>query len=409
MRKMLIAFRHEYLKNIRQKGFLIALFSLPLFIGFSVGLGLVMSSQENNTDPVGYVDFSGVFANQIDFQKLSDSRSIEFIHFEDEDLASESLKEGIIQAYFIIPEDYHDIKEFDLVYLDEPGEIAISEFYDFLQLNLLGSLDPVIRERIALGTNAVFRTPDGTREFPDNQPSVSMFLPLMFSLGFVLLLLISSGYLMSGFLEEKANRTIELVVTSLSPTQFVSSKLLTMVAIGLTMIITWILVAVIAIYVGGSMLGLSWLQGLELNWRDLLIVVATGIPSYIFAAAIMLAAGMILGNKQEAESVGPLLLLVAFIPLWLMVSIANDINGPIAIGLSFVPIAAQMTIGIRSMFFQVPVWQVLVSVAVQMVLAAGVLWLAVSTFRIGLLRTGDRIRIKDLFTAREQFVHGGDR
>ena len=267
----------------------------------------------------------------------------------------------------------------------------------------------MIRERIALGTNAVFRTPDGTREFPDNQPSVSMFLTLMFSLGFVLLLLISSGYLMSGFLEEKANRTIELVVTSLSPTQFVSSKLLTMVAIGLTMIITWILVAVIAIYVGGSMLGLSWLQGLELNWRDFLIVVATGIPSYMFSAAIMLAAGMILGNKQEAESVGPLLMLVAFIPLWLVVTIANDINGPIAIGLSFVPITVQMTIGIRSMFFQVPVWQVLVSVAVQMVLVAGVLWLAVTTFRIGLLRTGDRIRFKDLFTAREQFVQVCDR
>jgi ABC-2 type transport system permease protein len=408
MKKMLIAFCHEFLNNIRQKGFLIALFSLPLFIGFTVGLGLIMSSQENNKDPVGYVDFSGVFANQIDFQTFSDSGSIKFIHFEGKELAYEALNQGKIQAYFMIPEDYHDIKEFDLVYLDEPGENAISEFYDFLQLNILSSFSPAIRERVALGTNAVLRTPDGTREFPDNQPSVSTFLPLIVSLGFVLLLLTSSGYLMSGFLDEKANRTIELVITSLSPAQFVSSKLLTMVAIGITMLITWIVVAVIAIYIGGSLLGLSWLQGLEINLGDLLTVVAVGIPSYIFAAAIMMSAGMILGDKQEAESVGPLLFLVAFIPLWLLATIANDIDGPVAIGLSFVPIAAQMTIGIRSMFIQVPIWQVLASVAVQLILVAGVLWLAVTTFRIGLLRAGDRIRLKELFTSKDRLSHEGD-
>lgn len=403
MRKMLIAVRHEYLNNIRQKGFLIALFSLPLFIGLSVGLGLIMSSQEKNSNPVGFVDYSGVFAYPIGFQRYSDSSSIEFIHFEDENLAHESLENEEIQAYFIIPESYLEKKEFDLVYFEEPGENAIRDFYNYLQLNLLSGFETEIRERVALGTNPVFRTPDGKREFPDNQPSVSMFLPLIIGVGFVLLLMISSGYLMSGFLEEKSNRTIELLITSLSPVQFVSSKLLTMVAIGLTMLITWVLVAVAAIFVGGNLLNLSWMQGLVLNWRDVLTVVAIAVPSYMFAAAIMLSIGLIIGDKQEAESVSPLLIVVAFIPLWLLVPISNDVNGPLAVGLSFVPIASQLTIGIRSMFFQVPVWQVVSSVVVQMLLVLGALWLAVRTFRIGMLRTGKRIRWQELFARGEQF------
>ena len=400
---MLIAVRHEYLNNIRQRGFLIALFSLPLFIGLSAGLGLIMSSQENNSNPVGYVDYSGVFAYPIDFQKYSESISIEFMHFEDENLANESLENEKIQAYFIIPESYLEKKEFDLVYLEEPGENAIRDFYDFLQLNILSGFEPEIRERVALGINPIFRTPDGKREFLDNQPSVSMFLPLIIGVGFVLLLMISSGYLMSGFLEEKSNRTIELLITSLSPAQFVSSKLLTMVAIGLTMLLTWVMVAVAAIFIGGNLLELSWMQGLVLNWRDVLTVVAIAVPSYMFAAAIMLSIGLIIGDKQEAESVGPLLFVVAFIPLWLLVPISNDVNGPLAVGLSFLPIASQLTIGIRSMFFQLPVWQVVVSVVVQMLLVFGALWLAVRTFRIGMLRTGKRIRWQELFARGEQF------
>ena len=409
MRKLWLAVRHEYAKNVRQKSFLIALFSLPLFIGLSVGLGFLINSQENNSAPVGIIDYSGVLDQRLDLSQISERELVEFVIFENEELARESLETEDIQAYFIIPNDYPKNKEIDLVFNQEPGENAISNFYDFIQLNLVSGFRPEIRERVALGTNAVFRTYDGEREFPDNQPSVGMFIPLIISLGFVLLLMISSGYLMSGFLDEKSNRTIELLVTSLSPTQFVGSKLMTMVAIGMTMLITWVLVAVAAFYVGGGLLEISWMQGLELNWRDILTVVAIAVPSYMFAAAIMLAIGLIIGDKQEAESVGPLLMVVAFIPLWLLVTITNDINGPLAIGLSLIPIAAQLTIGIRTMFFQVPLWQILVSVAVQSLLVAGALWLAIRTFRIGMLRTGKRIRWHELFTRRDKLTSEGGR
>jgi ABC-2 type transport system permease protein len=409
MRKMLIAVRHEYLLNIRQKGFLLAIFSLPLFICLSVGFGLIMDSQENNSAPVGYVDFSGVFEHQIDFQNLPTSEETEFILFEDEAQAQDSLMDKKIQAFIVIPKEYFEQREFDLVYLEEPGENAIGDFYDFLQLNILSSFEPEIRERVARGTNAVFRTPDGVREFPDNQPSVSIFLPLIISFGFAMLLVISSGYLMSGFLEDKANRTIELIITSLSPAQFVSSKLFTMVAIGLTMLVTWIVVAVVAIFIGGSMLNLPWIQGLVLDLRDVLTVVVIALPSYIFAAAIMLAIGLIIGDKQEAESVGPLLFVVAFLPLWMLVPISNDINGPLAVGLSFIPITSQITVGIRSMLIQVPIWQVVVSVVIQTLFVLGALWLAVRTFRIGILRTGKRIRWHELFDGGNEFDKAASR
>ncbi len=404
MNKLWYAVRYEYTKTIRQKGFLLALFSLPLFIGLSVGLGLFMNSQENNSAAVGYVDNSGVLNDPIPISNISERDRVEFVQFSIEAEAKEALESKNIQAYFILPEDYPANKNIGLFFYDQPGENSIRDFYDFLQLNLVSGSQTEIRNRLALGSDIILRTPDGLREFPDNNPSVNMFLPLIFSFGFILLLLISSGYLMSGFLEEKSNRTIELLITSLSPSQLVGSKLLTMLAIGMTMMATWILVGVVAAFVGGNYLDIAWLQDLHLNWRDILPVVAAGLPSYTFAAALMLAIGLIIGDNQEAESIGPLFFLVAFIPVWLILPIAQDINGYLAIALSSIPIASLLTIGVRSMFIQIPLWQVLVSLTIQIIFVAGALWLAVRTFRIGMLRSGKRIRWNEIAARRKNIA-----
>ena len=404
MKKIWFAVRYENSKTIRQKGFLLALFSLPLFIGLSVGLGMFMNSQENNSAAVGYVDNSGVLNDPMPISNISERDRVEFVQFSIEAEAKEALESNNIQAYFVLPKDYPKNKDIGLFFYEQPGENSIRDFYDYLQLNLVSGSQTEIRNRLALGSDITLRTPDGLREFPDNNPSVNMFLPLIFSFGFILLLLISSGYLMSGFLEEKSNRTIELLITSLSPSQLVGSKLLTMLAIGMTMMATWILVGVLAAFVGGNYLDIAWLQDLHLNWRDILPVVAAGLPSYTFAAALMLSIGLIIGDNQEAESIGPLFFIVAFIPLWLILPIAKDINGYLAIALSSIPIASLITIGFRSMFIQIPLWQVLMSLTIQIIFVAGALWLAVRTFRIGMLRSGKRIRWNEIAARRKDIA-----
>jgi len=398
MRKLWLVVKHEYFKNVRQKGFLIALFSLPLFIGLSVGLGYFMRSQNVSSNSIGYIDYSGEFDNPLSLSSVSDRDRVEIIQISNMAEAEELLKNGSLQAYFVIPQGYPQDKNIELNYFDEPGENAGRDFYDFLQLNLISDYSQEIRKRVAIGTNSIIRTPDGLREFPDNNPSVNMFLPLIMGLGFIMLLLISSGYLMSSFLEEKSNRTIELIFTSLSPSQLVGSKLVTMVTIGLTMLATWVVVGIIAIIVGANFLELEWMKEISINWRNVLTILAVALPSYMFAAALMLGIGLLLGNNQEAESIGPLFFMVAFIPVWFMVPITRDINGPIAIALSILPISSILTIGARSMFIEIPIWQLILSVSVQLLLVAGALWLAIKTFRIGMLRTGSRIRWNELFS-----------
>lgn len=397
MRKLWLVVKHDYFKNVRQKGFLIALFSLPLFIGLSVGLGYFMQSQNESSDSIGYIDYSGVLETPLSLMSVSDRERVDIIQYSNIDEAEEMIKNDSLQAYFVIPRDYPQDKNIELYYYDEPGENAGRDFYDFLQLNLMSDYPLEIQKRVTIGTNSIVRTPDGRREFADNNPSVNIFLPHIIGLGFVLLLLISSGYLMSGFMDEKSNRTIELIFTSLSPTQLIGSKLVTMVAIGLTMLITWIAVGIIAFILGANFLDLPWMKEISINWRDIFTILAVALPSYMFAAALMLGISLLLGNNQEAESVGPLFFMVAFIPLYFIAPITRELNGPIAVALSILPISSILTVGLRSIFIQIPLWQLILSVSLQLLLVAGAIWLAISTFRSGMLRTGSRIRWNELF------------
>lgn len=408
MRKLWLVVKHDYLKNVRQKGFLLALFSLPLLIGLSVGLGYFMQSQKASSESIGFIDESGLFENPLSLTLVSDSERVAIIPLTSVEEAEHLLKNGSLQAYFMIPEDYPGNRDIELFFVSEPGENATRDFNDFLQLNLMREYPPEIQKRVSIGTNSIIRTPDGSREFPDNNPSVNMFLPLIIGLSFIMLLLISSGYMMSGFLDEKSNRTIEIIFTSLSPTQLIGSKLITMVAIGLTMLATWIAVSLIAVIVGANVLDLVWMKEITLNWGDVVTVLAVALPSYVFAAVLMLGIGLLLGNNQEAESVGPLFFMVAIIPLWFIVPITSDINGPLAVVLSTLPISSILTTGLRSIFIEIPIWQLLLSVSVQIIMVIGALWLAIRTFRIGMLRTGNRIRFNELIPRIHQKV-GGDR
>jgi hypothetical protein len=177
-----------------------------------------------------------------------------------------------------------------------------------------------------------------------------------------------------------------------------------MVAIGFTMLITWVAVGIIAFIVGSHFLEISWVREIEIDVRAVITILVVAFPSYVFAAALMLGIGFLLGNSQEAESIGPLFFVIAFIPLWFIVPITSDINGLIAILLSVLPIASILTIGLRGIFIEIPLWQLVLSVSVQLLLVTAALWLAVKTFRMGMLRSGSGIRLRELITKDDRLI-----
>lgn len=394
--KLWLVASHELRLNVVKKSFILVLLSVPLFIAFSIGMGMLIETSRKDFRPLGYIDRSGLLASALQAPLKGTEKRVEIVSLPDEASASQALEAGQIQAYFILPPDYLQTGRVELVYRKEPGTNAMSQLYDFLQVNLLSAQPPQIARRAAMGSNLIVRSISGDTEFNSNNFALTHFVPLLVSLAFVGLLVLSSGYLMDAIFIEKQNRTIEVLFTSLTPRQMIWGKVLGVVAIGLSLLAAWTVIGLLAVFIGGEVLDVAWLQNPEVDWRRVGTVTAVAIPGYVMTLGIMFTAGVIVANREDSERIGPLLFLAYFLPFYIIQPLLENPNGTVAAVMSMLPFTCLITMGFRTMFTLVPAWQVATSAAVQTLAATGALWLATRTFRTGMLRYGKSLRLADI-------------
>jgi ABC-2 type transport system permease protein len=98
-----------------------------------------------------------------------------------------------------------------------------------------------------------------------------------------------------------------------------------------------------------------------------------------------------LTDAQEAQQVTSIFTLPLFIPFWFALTLINHPNGPLAIGLSFFPFTAPITLAIRAGFTSIPIWQIVLSLGLLVISAAFAVWFAGRALRLGMLRYGQRV------------------
>jgi len=402
--------RYEYTRHVLKPSFLVAIVSMPLVIGLSIGLGWFIKTLNNDASAVGYVDHYGLLADPIPAPKrgrLPDNPGVPglvpLIAFPTEQAARKALESGEIQAYYVVAGDYFETNHVDLVYLEPPDEDATRQFWDFMQINLLTDLPKEVAHRAVSGSNLIVRWPDdtpgGRREF-SARGFLNSFLPLVIGAAFMFLLFMSSGYLMGTMMEEKGNRTVEIMMTSISSNQLIGGKVVGIVAVTFTQFIAWVALAGLVVFIGGHLLGIEPLLNLALDMRVIAPMIAVFVPAYVMIAALMTAIGTTFAEAQEAQQMMSLFILPSMVPIWLIQPIAENLNGPIALGLTLFPITALPTISLRMMFSYVPLAQLLASVGILALCAWGSVRLAGRAFRRGMLRYGQNLNWRDLLFGR---------
>ncbi|MEJ2707903.1 MAG: ABC transporter permease [Anaerolineales bacterium] len=401
MIKILRVAWQEYQINVFKKSFIIVLLSVPLFFAITAGLAILLEGGDGDATTLGYVDQAGILDDPAP-APLEDSQTrVEMIAFASEAQARTALQETQVQAYYLLPPDYLESGNVELVYQEKPGDIAAGQFYDFLQVNLMAGKAPELARRAALGSNVIVYTLRPNGKPAPGGPSLGNLLPLLTGMVLIGLLLTSSGFMMQAVFREKENRVVEVLVTSLSAGEMVAGKVLGVIAISFTQLVIWSLFALLAILAGSSLFGMPWLQEASLNWYGILSVAAIGLPAYAMTSALMFTLGLIVSTPQEGEQFGPLLFLVYLTPLYLLIPIGNNPTHPLAVTLSLLPFSGMLTVGFRSLFMTVPLWQVAASVAIHTLAAALTLWAAQRAFRLGMLRYGKGIRLGEILRRRQ--------
>jgi ABC-2 type transport system permease protein len=404
MKILLRVATYEYRRNVFKKSFIFTLLSIPLFIAFSIGIGLFMESRGDNPQPVGVVDQAQIFGETLIPAQVKTnwaaqySDPIEFIAYGDELQARAALEAKELQAYFILPENYKQTRQVEVVYVNEPGENAWQQWWDLLQLNLMVDQPGDIASRAASGTEYIVRSIDGTRQSPTNAPTFGLLMPLFIAAAFLLMMMMSAGYTLGAVADEKENRTMEILITTISPIQLIGGKVLGIVAISLTLLTSWTIIVLLGVIIGRQA-GVSWLNDLSMDWRTIIATVTIAIPSYVLVTALMTTIGVMVTTVQEGQSVSAIFFILHAIPLYASWLFISNPHGPLAILMSVLPFTSLMTVGMRNLFTIVPSWQVALSVVVQTLGALGAIWLASTTFRRGMLRYGQRLSFRRLIAS----------
>ena len=386
---------HEYTRHVLRKRFLLALLSVPLLIGFTILLIFFMVNLEMDDTPVGYVDASSLLADPLPPPAVRPpERPAPMQSFESAAAAAAALQAGEIQAYFVLPADYLQTGKAQVFYDGDLKGSAYSQFTDFLAVNLLRSQPPEVVNRLVQGTDVVVRAVESDREASGDR-WFNIVLPFFLGIIFIVAMSTSSGYLTQAVVEEKENRTMEIVITSVSPVQLMGGKIIGDIAIGLTQLLVWVIFLALGILIGSQYA--RWLQAVNLPVGILVLAVVVLTPAFVMFCALTAALGATVTEGREAQQVTGLLSMVIWLPYFFIVVLMEHPNSPLAVGLSFFPLTAPLTVLMRAGLTEIPIWQI-VAISIIMVLsAAGSLWLAGRAFRLGMLRYGQRLRLVEIF------------
>ncbi|HVY70922.1 MAG TPA: ABC transporter permease [Verrucomicrobiae bacterium] len=203
--------------------------------------------------------------------------------------------------------------------------------------------------------------------------------------------------LLNNTIEEKSNRIIEVLLSSVTPGELMTGKLLGIAAIGITMVGTWI----------SALFGiLAWRAGPEMEFAgQLLTVLRTSnlLPAfafyflfgYLMYSAVIMALGSVCNTLKEAQNFMGVITMMMMVPLLTMMFIPKDPNGALARVLSWIPIYTPFVMMNRATA-DPPAIDLYGTMALMLLSTLFALWAAAKIFRVGVLRTGQPPRFLEL-------------
>jgi ABC-2 type transport system permease protein len=396
MKRLLWIARHEYLRHIRRKGFLMATFGMPLLLIAGFALIIALIGGRTSERAIGYVDQAGVLS-QAAALPTTDSDGdlyVPLLPFGDEAAARAAFLAGQIDAYVVIGPDYRTTAVATVYARENLSTIGEATLRDAVRTGLVASQPPELAARAINPIDQLTRrTLDGGRE-ADSDNFLVFLLPILVGLLFMISVFFSSGYLLMALIEEKENRTMEIVMTSIAPWQLVGGKTLGLGLLGLTQVLIW--GSGVAVLLG---IGAALVENLRaaLPLDMLLVAVLFFIPGYLMYAGCMVGISAMVTSTQEGQQFSSILSLLAMSPFFANVLFITDPNGTVPLIMSFFPLSAPIAMLMRMPLGDVPLWQIATSLLIVAGAAALAIWGAAKIFRAGMLRYGKSIKLRDLF------------
>lgn len=425
MNKILIIIQREFLKRVRTKGFIILTITMPFIMAALVFVPLWLSSIENDEQQkVAVIDPTGVYAKAL---KTSKSFAFSAQPVITEEMRSE---DSPYDAVVAISGDL--VKNNGKVTIYSHKEIP-GNLLDYIQSKLnetvqkqkleatgIAGLDKIIDD---VQRDVNMRTVKWSKEGDEQASStyVAIIVGGIFTLLIYIFVITYGGMVMQSVIEEKTNRIVELLVSSVKPFQLMLGKIIGVMLVGIAQMALWGVMLSIIMTVASVVFGISQapsmaagqpmspsMMSMSQDTQELLTAIVNlpyaeiglmfiimFVGGYLLYSSFFAATGASINEQEDANQfVVPITMITLFGLYAAMYSIENT-DGPLAFWASLFPLTSPIVMMIR-IPFGVPLWQELLSIALLYASAFLMIWIGGKIYRVGILMYGKKPSIKEI-------------
>ncbi|HOO98436.1 MAG TPA: ABC transporter permease [Bacteroidales bacterium] len=443
MNKVSVIIKREYLTRVRKKSFIIMTVLAPLLMASLIlVMPLMMMSGSKEYKKIAVIEEStSEFGNVIPDTKDAD---FEYLPGADiNEMINKFESEGYYGIVYISPLAINN----PVIYSKKQPPIGLLEHISgslekeiekkkLLQYNI-ENLDSILKQ-IRTNVNPVTKIVDEAGQTTETSTGVAMGLAYLGGLLMYMLVFIFGSQVMRGVIEEKTNRVVEVIVSSVRPAQLMMGKIIGIALVGLTQFMIWIFltIATVAILRGtvlktGNMTEVTqnitqsvmesnqvnvpsvqeaqelspelaefskvFETAMNQNW--LLIIfsfVFYFITGYLLYASIFAAIGSAVDNETETQQFMLPITIPIILALFVAIGTMQNPESQLSLWFSLIPLTSPIVMMAR-IPFSVPAWQLVVSMALMVVTFIAFVWMAAKVYRTGILMYGKKTSWKEIW------------
>ena len=425
--------KREFFAKVRNKSFIVMTFLSPLlFVGIAVFVGY-LSSMEADVKRVAIHDETGLFVNEFLAQNTEDN-AYKYLDLSqiDNQFLKDSITNNSYEGILVIPKtvDVTELEDkIEFISNASPSISFIENAQDIIarkltKINLENAhLDTLAIKKAQANVNINIAKTSGEQGLKGlNEAKIAIggafgYLIMMF-------IIIYGNMVMRSVIEEKTNRIVEIIISSVKPFQLMIGKIIGTSLAGILQFTIWVIIGLSLLFAASVFFGVNVGPAASLPptimentptefagtaqlfikelWNLPIASILIGfvvyfIGGYFLYSSFYAAIGAAVDNQTDSQQ----FLLPVIMPLMLSVyvgffSVVNDPNSTIAVAFSMIPLTSPIVMLMR-IPFGVPLWQIAVSIALLFGTFLLVVWFAARIYRVGILMYGKKPSWKELY------------
>ena len=430
MRNIFLITKREYLTQVKKRSFVLLTLLAPLmFIAFGAFIAFMFKANETQ-HTINVIDHSGIFAG-----KLRSDETVKYITIpsstEKQMVAGLKNMEGI-DGLLILGK----LSENNLDGLEKNSKLLVNSKIGFeTKKHIASDISTILRAEKIKKLNidedqiknidkkfelASQNVSDNKEMDSDLSFTVKYILSMALMYAVFMFIIIYGVRVMRSVLEEKNNRVVEIIISSVKPFDLMMGKIIGVTLVALTQFIVWISMAVVGALFLNT--GFATMQKnipntgeitdkmdfqqiaveashhlLALNFPLIIVVfIFFFLFGYIFYSSIYAAIGSAVDNETETQQFTMFAIIPLMIGIYGSFTIIKNPDGPMGFWLSMIPFTSPVAMVAR-IPFGVPAWQILLSMGLLLISALSMIFVASKIYKVGILMYGNKATLKELW------------